>query len=194
MAAESHKELQKCQDFGGWVRKDIQYSQFQNYELTYGHFVRLPSWGHWPPGSSPGRIRTTRTSSTTSTSSHSRPSTTFDRKKKSHVTTLPFFDLLLNFILFFPIHPFSSFRTTNSANPLRKVWISLDELILSLIHVKLNLFRLIKNNIRSRLLSSKWNGKISWLTTTAHQQQQQQQQQQISRFLENFLFFSLAIS
>jgi len=75
MAAKSHKELQKCQDFGNWVRKDIQYSQFQNYELTYGHFVRwnkqnkisnfteisfkinlcrFPSWGIWLPGSSPG--------------------------------------------------------------------------------------------------------------------------------------------
>lgn len=43
MAAESHKELQKCNDFGEWVRKDIQYSQFQNYELTYGHFVRYVS-------------------------------------------------------------------------------------------------------------------------------------------------------
>jgi hypothetical protein len=43
MAADSHKELQKCGDFGDWVRKDIQYSQFQNYELTYAHFVRFPS-------------------------------------------------------------------------------------------------------------------------------------------------------
>jgi hypothetical protein len=39
------------------VRKDIQYSQFQNYELTYAHFVRFPtpfSWGNGQPGSSPG--------------------------------------------------------------------------------------------------------------------------------------------
>ncbi len=43
MAAESHKELQKCAHFGDWLRKDIQYSQFQNYELTYAHFVRFPS-------------------------------------------------------------------------------------------------------------------------------------------------------
>jgi len=43
MAAESHKELQKCGHFGDWMRKDIQYSQFQNYELTYAHFVRFPS-------------------------------------------------------------------------------------------------------------------------------------------------------
>ena len=55
MAAESHKELQKCGHFGDWMRKDIQYSQFQNYELTYAHFVRFPSWERWPPGSSPGR-------------------------------------------------------------------------------------------------------------------------------------------
>ncbi len=194
MAAESHKELQKCQDFGGWVRKDIQYSQFQNYELTYGHFVRFPSWGHWPPGSSPGRIRTTRTSSTTSSSSPSRPSTTFHRKKKPLVTTLPSSHLLLiNFILVFQIHSISCFTPPIlPANPLCNAWISLDELILSLIRVKLNLFRLIQNNIRSRLLSSKWNWKISWLTTTA--KQQQQQQQKISRFLKIFLFFSLAIS
>ena len=59
MAAHSHKELQKNVTFGNWVRKDIQYSQFQNYELTYAHFVRFPtpfSWGTWQPGSSP-RIR-----------------------------------------------------------------------------------------------------------------------------------------
>ena len=57
MAADSHKELQKNVTFGNWVRKDIQYSQFQNYELTYAHFVRFPtpfSWGIWQPGSSPG--------------------------------------------------------------------------------------------------------------------------------------------
>ena len=57
MAADSHKELQKSVTFGNWVRKDIQYSQFQNYELTYAHFVRFPnpfSWGNWQPGSSPG--------------------------------------------------------------------------------------------------------------------------------------------
>ena len=57
MAADSHKELQKSVTFGNWVRKDIQYSQFQNYELTYAHFVRFPtpfSWGIWQPGSSPG--------------------------------------------------------------------------------------------------------------------------------------------
>ena len=59
MAADSHKELQQNVTFGNWVRKDIQYSQFQNYELTYAHFVRFPtpfSWGIWQPGSSP-RIR-----------------------------------------------------------------------------------------------------------------------------------------
>jgi len=43
MAADSHKELQKSVTFGNWVRKDIQYSQFQNYELTYAHFVRFPT-------------------------------------------------------------------------------------------------------------------------------------------------------
>lgn len=43
MAAESHKELQARQDFGDWLRKDIQYMSFQNYELTYAHFVRFPS-------------------------------------------------------------------------------------------------------------------------------------------------------
>ena len=54
-AAESHKELRTCNRFGDWLRKDAQYSQFQNYELTYAHFVRFPSWEKWPPGSSPGR-------------------------------------------------------------------------------------------------------------------------------------------
>ena len=54
MANESHKELQKTGSFGDWARKDIQYSQFQNYELTYAHFVRFPSWERWPPGLSPG--------------------------------------------------------------------------------------------------------------------------------------------
>ena len=57
MAADSHKELQKSVTFGNWVRKDIQYSQFQNYELTYAHFVRFPtpfSWEIWQPGLSPG--------------------------------------------------------------------------------------------------------------------------------------------
>ena len=54
MANESHRELQKTGSFGDWARKDIQYSQFQNYELTYAHFVRFPSWERWPPGLSPG--------------------------------------------------------------------------------------------------------------------------------------------
>ena len=54
MAAESHKELQKTGRFGDWARKDIQYSQFQNFELTYAHFIRFPSWERSPPGSSPG--------------------------------------------------------------------------------------------------------------------------------------------
>ena len=56
-AADSHQELRKCSRFGDWLRKDAQYSQFQNYELTYAHFVRFPSWGKSLPGSSPGRIR-----------------------------------------------------------------------------------------------------------------------------------------
>ena len=42
-AADSHKELQNCASFGNWNRMDIQYSQFQTYELTYAHFVRFPS-------------------------------------------------------------------------------------------------------------------------------------------------------
>ena len=42
------------------MRKDIQYSQFQNYELTYAHFVRFPSWEQLPPGSSPGRMAKVR--------------------------------------------------------------------------------------------------------------------------------------
>ena len=54
MAADSHKELQVCRNFGDWIRNDIQYSSFQNYELTYAHFVRFPSWGLSPPGLSPG--------------------------------------------------------------------------------------------------------------------------------------------
>ena len=54
MAADSHKELQKSGRFGHWVRKDIQYSQFQNYELTYAHFIRAPLWERSPPGLSPG--------------------------------------------------------------------------------------------------------------------------------------------
>ena len=55
MAADSHKELQMCRNFGDWIRNDIQYSSFQNYELTYAHFIRFPSWEISPPGSSPGR-------------------------------------------------------------------------------------------------------------------------------------------
>lgn len=43
MAADSHKELQASRHFGDWIRHDIQYSSFQNYELTYAHFVRFPS-------------------------------------------------------------------------------------------------------------------------------------------------------
>ena len=43
MAASCHKELQVRQQFGEWIRNDIQYSSVQNYELTYAHFVRFPS-------------------------------------------------------------------------------------------------------------------------------------------------------
>lgn len=45
MAADSHRELQLRQHFGDgeWLRNDIQYCSFQNYELTYAHFVRFPS-------------------------------------------------------------------------------------------------------------------------------------------------------
>ena len=55
MAASCHKELQLRQHFGEWIRNDIQYSSVQNYELTYAHFVRFPSWEISPPGSSPGK-------------------------------------------------------------------------------------------------------------------------------------------
>ena len=56
MAASCHKELQVRQHFGEWIRNDIQYSSVQNYELTYAHFVRFPSWEISPPGSSPGKM------------------------------------------------------------------------------------------------------------------------------------------
>ena len=37
---------------------------FQNYELSYGHYVKFPSWQISPPGSSPGRILNSATAET----------------------------------------------------------------------------------------------------------------------------------
>ena len=62
MAASCHKELQVRQHFGEWIRNDIQYSSVQNFELTYAHFVRFPSWEISPPGSSPGKKKISRRS------------------------------------------------------------------------------------------------------------------------------------
>ena len=42
-AADCHKELNLCKQYGDWVRKDINYCSMQNYELTYAHFIKFPS-------------------------------------------------------------------------------------------------------------------------------------------------------
>ncbi|CAB4060439.1 speD [Lepeophtheirus salmonis] len=42
-SVDSHKELFKATNMGEWVRNGFQYSNFQNYDLTYSHFVRFPS-------------------------------------------------------------------------------------------------------------------------------------------------------
>ena len=188
MAAESHKELQKCQDFGDWVRKDIQYSQFQNYELTYGHFVRFPSWGHWPPGSSPGTTTPTSNSSKyfksqksfeTKKSFESSPQL-FESRKRSETETnyssvaLLFFSLFLKLFFLSASGLKTGFLQSQPVNLVFVlIWICLDEILLSMSsRAKLNLCRLIANNIRSRLQASKWNWKISWLKTSSESKEE----------------------
>ena len=39
------KKSSRCVKFGDWTRNDIQYCSFQDCDLTYAHFVRLPTWG-----------------------------------------------------------------------------------------------------------------------------------------------------
>jgi len=43
VAAPSHQELKVCEQFGDWIRNDIQYCSFQDCDLTYAHFARFPS-------------------------------------------------------------------------------------------------------------------------------------------------------
>lgn len=42
-AAPCHSELKDCVRFGEWTRNDIQYASFQDCDLTYAHYVHLPS-------------------------------------------------------------------------------------------------------------------------------------------------------
>ena len=205
MAAESHKELQKCQDFGDWVRKDIQYSQFQNYELTYGHFVRFPSWGHWPPGSSPGTTTPPSSSSKSfETKKSFESSQLFETRKKfetSPSAVLLCFSLFLKLVFL----SLSGFRTGFlQSQPVNLVfiliWICLDEILLSFSSkAKLNLCRLIANNIRSRLQASKWNWKISWLKTKSKRSSEKKEKFNFIGLLvktnqDLILSYSLAIS
>ena len=149
MAAESHKELQKCGHFGDWLRKDIQYSQFQNYELTYAHFVRFPSWERWPPGSSPGRNFEVKSS----------------QVKKSNCNSL--FVLVLCFLTIISNSIISEVPTIQNKyfwqyqqikrklfEPIR-IWSG----SLAISWIK---FHHVFHSIKSDLICSKWRSKISW--------------------------------
>ncbi|PNF23869.1 S-adenosylmethionine decarboxylase proenzyme [Cryptotermes secundus] len=42
-AAECPRELEKTSSFGDWLRHDIQYCRFKNYDLTYAFYSKFPS-------------------------------------------------------------------------------------------------------------------------------------------------------
>lgn len=45
LAAETPRELERAASFGEWIRHDIQYCRFKNYDLTYALYTKFPSWG-----------------------------------------------------------------------------------------------------------------------------------------------------
>jgi len=42
-AAPFHNEMKRCIKFEDWMRNDIQYCSFRDCDLTYAHFVKLPT-------------------------------------------------------------------------------------------------------------------------------------------------------
>ena len=155
MAAESHKELQKCGHFGDWMRKDIQYSQFQNYELTYAHFVRFPSWERWPPGSSPGR------NSEVKTSQISRSQVEKSNSNSLFVLALCFLTIISNSITISEVPTiqnkyFWQYQQIKGKlfEPIR-IWSG----SLAISWIK---FHHVFHSIKSDLICSKWRSKISW--------------------------------
>lgn len=44
-ASGSPKELERQTSFGDWLRHDIQYCRFKNYDLIYAFYSKFPSWG-----------------------------------------------------------------------------------------------------------------------------------------------------
>ena len=155
MAAESHKELQKCGHFGDWMRKDIQYSQFQNYELTYAHFVRFPSWERWPPGSSPGR------NSEVKTSQISRSQVKKPKSNSLFVLALCFLTIISNSITIYEVPTIQNKYFWQYQQIKRKLFepirIWSGSLAISWIT-----FDHVFHSIKSDLICSKWRSKISW--------------------------------
>ena len=173
MAAESHKELQKTGSFGDWARKDIQYSQFQNYELTYAHFVRYPSWEKWPPGLSPG------------VNWGLEPQCMMKCSQKSSSKTNNFFLMVITLFLLvchFPLPPPPLSSNFKSNNPVQNILQNLQifskkakkaipnfifpqQWIASLAISWLILAK-FRQGIQNRLICSQWKSKISWWMIT----------------------------
>ena len=133
-AADSHQELRKCNRFGDWLRKDAQYSQFQNYELTYAHFVRFPSWGKSLPGSSPGRI--------------SREVQIPHRFSSQNLS-------LKLLLLISILHILTQYQALKSVQKL-----ILKSLLLQ--KMRISSKNPAKHYVQNRLLCSQWRSKISW--------------------------------
>ena len=154
MAAESHKELQKCGHFGDWMRKDIQYSQFQNYELTYAHFIRFPSWERWPPGSSPGRNSEVETSQIS-----------LSQVKQSNCNSL--FVMALCFLTIISKSIISEFPNVQKKyfwqyqQIKRKLFESI-RIWSGSLAISWITFDHVFHSIKSDLICSKWRSKISW--------------------------------
>ena len=176
MAAESHKELQKTGSFGDWARKDIQYSQFQNYELTYAHFVRFPSWERWPPGLSPGvnwglePQCMMKSSSSSSQKNNSKPNTFF----------LMVIMLLLLVCHYPPPPPLSSNFKSNKVQQFQQKILSpsknakkhiipnfiFPQCWIASLAISWLILAKFRQGIQNRLICFQWKSKISWWIIT----------------------------
>ena len=156
MAAESHKELQKCGHFGDWMRKDIQYSQFQNYELTYAHFVRFPSWERWPPGSSPGR------NSEVETGQISRIQVKKSNSNSLFVLALCFLTIISNSITISEVPTTIQNKYFWQYQQIKRKLFEPIRIWSGSLAISWITFDHVFHSIKSDLICSKWRSKISW--------------------------------
>ena len=138
------------------MRKDIQYSQFQNYELTYAHFVRFPSWERWPPGSSPGR------NSEVETSQISRIQVKKSNSNSLFVLALCFLTIISNSITISEVPTTIQNKYFWQYQQIKRKLFEPIRIWSGSLAISWITFDHVFHNIKSDLISSKWRSKISW--------------------------------